>query len=235
MAFFFLPFLLATLLALKIGYEYRVMMRVNEVARQFGSLEYNTLTYWRDFFRGTWDMAGLLKERYFDNPDSAFVIPCMYYGPVILIPPRLDPEFRSLTDSTLSARNVQFKIIQPWHMFPDPTWNLNPAKPYRAGFNRALDRAADVDRSSMAAKLARRWNKLVTETGVEVIDEKRGNWTTIKLNDTLMSMMGTEVTEMCVGSELAEDKAYVTLLLSVMQSAVTWVWVINLFPEFAKP
>jgi hypothetical protein len=44
--------------------EYLVMRRVNAVARQFKRAEYNIFTYWRDFFRGVWDMRAMLAERY---------------------------------------------------------------------------------------------------------------------------------------------------------------------------
>lgn len=172
------------------------------------------------------------------NPDAAFVIPSMYFGPLILIPPRLDPEFRSALDSHLSARDLQFKLIQPWHTLPDPTWNSKPFAPYRVGFNKVLNRSINTDFSA-AAELAQLCDDVFeiprAAKGEMSSVEKSGEWKEVKIHEALMKVATMNVSRLYVGKELAQNKHYIKLLLGVMHAILTCVWIVNLFPEITKP
>jgi hypothetical protein len=219
---------------LKLMQEYFVMVRINKVCRQYGTAQYNIVTYWRDFLRGIMDMRGLLRDKYVQNPDAPFVIRCIYFGPLVLIPAKLDPEFRSAPESQLSARHAQVSVIQPWYMIPDPTWDVQPTAPYRAGFNRMLNRATDADLPTTAMELARLCDEILMEPADEtVLGESKQK--KLRLQDALTTIISTKVSQLYVGEKLAQDREYIRLLLSMMRAVLTRVWVIHLFPESIKP
>ncbi|KAH8896966.1 cytochrome P450 [Thozetella sp. PMI_491] len=212
-------------------------MRINAACRQLGTPQYSALTYWSDFLRGIWDMPGLLAERYSRYPDKAFVIPVVFFGPLILIPPRLDTEFRSAINSTLSAQYAQFKFVQPWHIFPHPTWGKRPLSPYSTGFSRVLSGAAvvNLERSHLAEELVRSWKELWAEGEIERADDGRVMGSVLKINHTLMTMMTRRMSAICVGKKLSRDRTYIKMLLRLLETVLTSIWVLNLFPDWTKP
>lgn len=173
------------------------------------------------------------------NPEKAFVIPSMYFGPLILIPASLDAEFRSALDSQLSASVVQFKLIQPWHTLPDPTWGIKPTAPYRVGFNRVLNRSIGAEVSTTAAELAQLCDDVFKVSGSASAKtssaESSGEWNEIKAHESMMMVATMNVSRLYVGNGLAQNKHYVKLLLSLLQAILTCVWLVNLFPDVTKP
>ncbi|KAI1078736.1 hypothetical protein F5B20DRAFT_591291 [Whalleya microplaca] len=214
------------------------LLPINKVCRQFGRPQYNMVTYWRDFFRGLWDMRSMLTERYQENPENPFVIPTFHFGPTILIPSRLNPELRNVRESELNALMVHDKFLQKWHTLPDPTWTFKPAKMYWAAFRGVLNRSIDADVSTTASEAAKICDEVLSKRSIRKDSESEplcDRWDEMYIKEVMMKIVTKNVSRLYVGKDLASDDNYISCLLGVLNGVLASVWIVNMTPDAIKP
>jgi hypothetical protein len=148
------------------------------------------------------------------------------HGPIVIVPPALEPELKSALDSDLDVRKALFKIVQPWYTLPDPTWEDKPHNPYRMPLRRILEKSSGAGVGETAKCMA------------DLIDERLGDredWKEFSLWYTLRRVFAVNVSRLYVGPELSHNDGFLTTWLELMDKLVVTAFVINMFPEFIKP